>query len=155
MRRMEEEFTKIEPEEVTRVPPIVILCSKCHQPMTISGKVEAEVEERDMFFRKRTRTVPGVRYVCSDCKTYWDESFERRAGCFIATATFGTPMAYEVNVLRRFRDNFLLQRSFGRRLVFLYYTLSPPIARLIEESETLRFIGRTTLVPIVKLVKAI
>lgn len=152
---MEEEFTRIEPEEVTRVPPIIILCPKCHQPMTISGKVEAEVESRDMFFRKRIRTILGVRYKCSNCKTYWDESLARpQGGCFIATATFGTPMAHEVDVLRRFRDNFLLQRSFGKKLVLLYYRVSPPIARLIEESATLRVVVRATLIPIIKFIKA-
>ena len=151
---MEEEFTKVKPEEVTRVPPVIILCPKCHRSMTVSGKVEAEVEHRDIFFRKRTRTIPGIRYKCLDCKTYWDESLESRGGCFIATATFGTPMAYEVNILRQFRDNFLLQRSLGKKLVFFYYNLSPPIATLIGKSATLKAIGRTSLTPIVNLVKA-
>lgn len=154
VRAMEKEFTRIEPEKVTRVPPIIVLCPKCNRPMTLSGKVEAEIEERDAFFRKRSRTIPGVRYKCLDCKTYWDENLERRGGCFIATATFGTPAAYEVNVLRQFRDNFLSQHSFGKKMVFLYYSLSPPLARLIEKSARLRVIVRTGLIPIVKFVKS-
>lgn len=53
-------------------------------------------------------------------------------GCFIATACWGTPFAREVMLLRRFRDRTLQRSRGGRRLVALYYALSPQVARWLE-----------------------
>lgn len=40
-------------------------------------------------------------------------------GCFIATAAFGTPIAEEVVILRKFRDHVLLKDSAGRNFMKL------------------------------------
>ncbi len=141
------------PGELPRVPIAVpvILCPQCYKPMEIVGKVDVDVEEKS-FFKKGTRSVPHIQYRCPTCGVEWKESLARRGGgCFIATATFGTPMAHEVNILRRFRDNFLLRNRTGEMLVCSYYKLSPPIARAIKKSEMLGRVVRTLLTPIVKL----
>ncbi len=58
--------------------------------------------------------------------------------CFIATAAYGTPDAVEINTLRQFRDEFLLQSIPGRVFVTVYYTVSPPVAGFISEHDALR-----------------
>ncbi|KUO40429.1 MAG: hypothetical protein AVW06_00155 [Hadesarchaea archaeon DG-33-1] len=141
------------PKELPRVPIAVpiILCPQCYKPMEITGKVDVEVAEKG-FFRKGTKSVPHVEYHCPTCGVEWKESLARRgAGCFIATATFGTPMAHEVNILKKFRDSFLLRNRTGEMFVRSYYKLSPPIARSIKKSEVMRRIVRILLVPIVNL----
>jgi hypothetical protein len=70
-------------------------------------------------------------------------------GCFIATAAYGTPMAEEIQVLRRFRDECLLTNSLGTALVDLYYKVSPPIAEFITEHPSLKPIVRAGLAPAV------
>lgn len=65
-------------------------------------------------------------------------------GCFIATAVYGTPLAPEIDVLRDFRDNFLLKSKLGNKFVSFYYQFSPPIANFISKHFLLRNILRET-----------
>jgi len=69
--------------------------------------------------------------------------------CFIATAAYGTPMAVEIEILREFRDEYLLTNPLGQALVDFYYKVSPPIAKFITEHPSLKPIVRAGLVPAV------
>jgi hypothetical protein len=69
--------------------------------------------------------------------------------CFVATAAYGTPMADEIGVLRRFRDRHLRSNAIGEALVETYYEVGPSIAGWVGESETRRDAVRTLLAPIV------
>jgi hypothetical protein len=71
------------------------------------------------------------------------------SGCFIATAAYGTPMAEEIDILRRFRDEYLLTNPLGQGLVNIYYKVSPPVAELITEHPGLKPVVRAGLVPAV------
>jgi hypothetical protein len=76
-------------------------------------------------------------------------------GCFIATAAYGTEAAVEIDVLRAFRDEVLLESALGSQLVDLYYRTSPPVADFISENSLLRTIVRELVVdPIVLVVEA-
>jgi len=72
-----------------------------------------------------------------------------RGGCFIATAAYGSSQAYEVEVLRRFRDEHLVGTRLGDRLVAAYYAVSPPIAAFIAPRAPLRALVRGGLEPII------
>ena len=61
--------------------------------------------------------------------------------CFVATATYGTPLAEEIGVLRRFRDRHLMNNAPGRALVEAYYELGPSAAAAIREDATTRAIS--------------
>jgi len=78
-------------------------------------------------------------------------SFTTRARdrCFIATAAYGTPMAEEVQILREFRDGYLLTNPVGQSFVDSYYGVSPPIAEFIAQHPRLKPIVRAGLVPAV------
>lgn len=80
--------------------------------------------------------------------------------CFIATASFGSAQAPQVQRLRFIRDYSLAKSLFGRTLVEkfenVYYVFSPAIARAMNRSERLTKLIRTvTMVPIVTGLKLI
>ncbi|HEX8070741.1 MAG TPA: DUF4339 domain-containing protein [Pyrinomonadaceae bacterium] len=81
--------------------------------------------------------------------------YKKTGPCFIATATYGSPLAPEVLVFRRFRDDVLLTTKAGVLLVELYYCVSPPIASLIARRNWLRTMTRRILLsPILRLLQA-
>jgi hypothetical protein len=71
--------------------------------------------------------------------------------CFIATAAYESPLHPHVEILRDFRDIYLLPSKFGRALVNLYYKYSPSAAELIGKNKILRVMVRTNLLPFVAL----
>jgi uncharacterized repeat protein (TIGR02543 family) len=75
--------------------------------------------------------------------------------CFIATAAYGSPTAEQIDVLREFRDDVLLESTVGSQFVALYYRLSPPVADFISGNSFLRTVVRELLVdPVVWMVGA-
>lgn len=73
--------------------------------------------------------------------------------CFIATAAYGSYMHQDVDVLRKFRDKYLLTNELGRDFVAFYYENSPAIAEIIRENESLRRLARWSLTPLVYSIK--
>lgn len=61
---------------------------------------------------------------------------ESDEGCFITTACvkyFGlTDNCYQLQTLRKFRDNYLLKSTDTKPLVHQYYTIAPQIVRRLE-----------------------
>ena len=79
---------------------------------------------------------------------------KKSGGCFIATAAFGSPLAPEVLVFRRYRDEVLLASRVGRIFVNAYYAASPPFALFISKHGFLRTVIRSVLLqPVSRLLK--
>jgi hypothetical protein len=72
--------------------------------------------------------------------------------CFIATATYGSPLAQEIGVLRTFRDRYLAPHAPGRALIALYYGHGPKLASWVATRPWLRSLTRTVLDPVVDVV---
>jgi hypothetical protein len=71
---------------------------------------------------------------------------EAPSPCFIATAAYGTPLHEDIDILRDFRDEYLMSNPLGRTFVKVYYTTSPPIADVIRANDGLRMMIREGLV---------
>ena len=65
--------------------------------------------------------------------------------CFIATAAFDSSQAHEVQILRDFRDAYLVGSPIGRWLTESYYFISPPVAEVISKNALLRSLVRFSL----------
>ena len=70
-------------------------------------------------------------------------------GCFIATAAFGSKFEKHVQLLRRFRDFYLMPNRIGRTFVKAYYKYSPPMADFIAKHDILRTMVRWGLAPLI------
>jgi len=73
-------------------------------------------------------------------------------GCLIATATYGSEMAPQVQQLREIRDNSLLQTESGRYFMEsfnqFYYSFSPTIADLERENPIFKEAVKLTITPL-------
>jgi hypothetical protein len=77
-----------------------------------------------------------------------------RDACFIATAAYGTETASQLDILRDFRDQVLLENALGSRFVATYYRVSPPVADFIAKNDFLRAVVREVLIdPVVNLLQ--
>ena len=69
--------------------------------------------------------------------------------CFIATAAYGSPHGNYIDLLRAFRDEYLMAHPIGKRWVALYYRYSPPMAGFIADHPKMRKGVRLILLPFV------
>lgn len=69
--------------------------------------------------------------------------------CFIASTAFGSPLAGQVDILRKFRDGYLLTNSLGRSFVAWYYENGPVAAKFIEDKPILKALVRVALYPLI------
>jgi len=80
-----------------------------------------------------------------------NESTEEGGGCLIATATYGSEMAPQVQQLRELRDNQLLQTASGTQFMGtfndIYYSFSPIIADYERENPMFKEIVKVGLTP--------
>lgn len=73
--------------------------------------------------------------------------------CVVATAAFGSPLAYEVHILCWWRDETLKASKIGNFAVSIYYFISPPIAKFVAKHSFARTVTRFCLYPIIHYVK--
>ncbi|MCH1607571.1 MAG: peptidylprolyl isomerase [Nitrosopumilus sp.] len=74
-------------------------------------------------------------------------------GCLIATATYGSEMAVEVQQLRELRDNQLLQTESGSAFMGtfndIYYSFSPAIADMEREHPIFKEVVKLAITPMI------
>ena len=86
-------------------------------------------------------------------KSLEDEPNEEGGGCLIATATYGSEMATEVQQLRELRDNQLLQTESGTSFMGtfndIYYSFSPTIADMEREHPMFKEAVKLAITPMI------
>ena len=80
-----------------------------------------------------------------------NQTEEEGGGCLIATATYGSEMAPQVQMLREIRDNQLMNTESGSAFMEafneLYYTFSPTIADMERENPMFKEVVKLGLTP--------
>ncbi len=132
-----------------------------HFPNMIANKDQFRVNYTGNQIDTATDYVNGGSQQASDTgcvlRLYIDTSISEKdiasalsvsSFCFIATAGYGEATG-EVGILCDFRDQCLKTNPLGRMFVKAYYTISPPIAEFISDSEPLKAVTRVALKPLV------
>ena len=82
-----------------------------------------------------------------------ENSSDQGGGCLIATATYGSEMANEVQQLRELRDNSLLQTKSGTQFMEMfndiYYSFSPIIADYERENPYFKEAVKLAITPMI------
>lgn len=73
--------------------------------------------------------------------------------CLIATATYGSELSPEVQLLRNYRDNMILRTNAGSSFMTVfnawYYSFSPGVAGFVTQHEAFRTLMKYMLYPLV------
>ena len=96
---------------------------------------------------------PGTQLVNGICKVVQTEEKSSGGGCLIATATYGSEMAPQVQQLRELRDNQLLQTESGTAFMStfndIYYSFSPIIADMERENPYFKEAVKIAITPMI------
>lgn len=114
------------------------------KPAALSRLYDEDYEELALVRWNSESIVSAIRG-----ENIWDEGETQNRGCFIATAAYGTSMAEEILVLKKWRDEKLILSVVGKILIILYYSVSPPIARYISISNYRKKFIRKLLRPLI------
>jgi len=89
---------------------------------------------------------------CCDCVSSFSAG-PTGGGCLIATATYGSELAPQVQQLRELRDNHLLQTESGTLFIEsfnqFYYSFSPIIADYERENPAFREAVKIAITPLI------
>jgi len=76
-------------------------------------------------------------YMAENYNTNQNNSTQK-GGCYVATCVYGSYDCPEVWILRRYRDNYLDQRWYGRVFIQIYYAISPTVVKLFGDYDSFK-----------------
>ena len=133
---------KIHSEKETHTEEVV------EEPVKVEEVVEEPVKVEEVM-----KNLAAVEQVVEEPVAAPQESSEEGGGCLIATATYGSELAPQVQMLRELRDNQLMNTESGSAFMTTfneaYYSFSPYIADLERESPIFKEIVKAGLTPMI------
>ena len=130
------------------------------QKLTQDGYLEMYlIQNQQIVSQGTTETNFGEVFLKGNCISSSDPTastnpgIPRGGGCLIATATYGSEMATEVQQLRELRDNQLLQTEYGTAFMEtfndVYYSFSPAIADMEREHPIFKEVVKLAITPMI------
>ena len=109
-------------------------------------KIEKEPQNAKKYAQLILTLDPHNEYAANVLK----QCESQNAGCYIATAVYGSYDCPEVWTLRRFRDDTLSKMCFGRVFIRIYYAISPLLVKRFGHLNWFRAMWKTPLDILVK-----
>ena len=125
------------------------------QKLTQDGYLEIFViQNQKIISQGSTEANFGEVYLSDNCTSNSNSApTPVGGGCLIATATYGSEMAVEVQQLRELRDNQLLQTESGTAFINtfndIYYSFSPAIADMEREHPIFKEVVKIAITPMI------
>ena len=130
------------------------------QKLTQEGYLEMYlIQNQQIVSQGSTETNFGEVFLKGNCVSSSDPTastnpgIPRGGGCLIATATYGSEMATQVQQLRELRDNQLLQTESGTQFMAMfndvYYSFSPVIADYERENPLFKEAVKIAITPMI------
>ena len=130
------------------------------QKLTQDGYLEMYlIQNQQIVSQGSTETNFGEVFLKGNCISSSDPTastnpgIPRGGGCLIATATYGSEMATEVQQLRELRDNQLLQTASGKQFMGMfndvYYSFSPIISDYERENPLFKEAVKLVITPMI------
>lgn len=112
------------------------------------GNSEATYYEFSLKTVTRLRTTEDIQKERDKSAATTKTTTTSDGPCFIATASFGSSDPI-LAILRAYRDQILLKTIPGRLTVWVYYRVSPSVARFVSVSSRRKRVARLLLSPLV------
>ncbi len=118
---------------------------------SFSGSYIPVTDSIDISISSASKDNLGIEYELHYSSYHYP--YSNQGGCLIATATYGTELAPQVQQLRELRDNYLLKTESGSSFMAgfneLYYSFSPVIADLERQSPTFKEAVKLFITPMI------
>jgi hypothetical protein len=130
-----------------------------------SIRLEGKAREQELDYRAATRAIedhidtvhrlPGgqIHSTTSSINTGSRNMTIKSGACFIATTAYGDRNHPDVVLLRKFRDEVLVNSSAGRNFINWYWKAGPYLAGVISHSPRLRYCSRWLISCLVSLIR--
>ena len=103
--------------------------------------------------QQNEQTITKIKTIEKTSQIPSEDTSEEGGGCLIATATYGSELAPQVQQLREIRDNSLLTTTSGTQFMGtfndVYYSFSPIIADYERENHIFKEIVKIAITPMV------
>lgn len=123
------------------------VCQVIQEPPEVPTEPEVTIPPPPPPMDSEITCGAGTELVDGECVAIGQEG----GGCLVATATFGTEMAPQVQYLREIRDNTVMSTGSGVTFMSgfnsLYYSISPQIADMERENPLFRELVRVAITP--------
>jgi len=98
------------------------------------GKMDMDSQTRQRYNTNRT-VINNIHNQVSQLQRQIKSNSSSSSSCYIATMAYGDPYHPQVNELRRYRDEVLLQKASGRIFIKAYYRCSPTLVKLLGNNK--------------------
>ena len=120
---------------------------------SLKKKIAARTSPKRII-RSKVRAPKGAGWITNPKKAAYNRAYNRttKKACYIATAVYCDPDAWQVGKLRSYGDATLMNCLAGRAFVRLYYAVSPHLVFLFKDIKPLNLAVRHLLDHVVELI---
>jgi hypothetical protein len=107
-----------------------VICEDCYEKLMNEGKGVINNEDS-----------PKIDITTENIKHEYQNN--NKSGCYIATVCYGNENTTQVVILKKYRDEILVKRIWGKTFISLYYKFSPKVSDFLRNKKTLNKIIKT------------